>query len=466
MKLWIQSTLLTVLVLSYSGCGSTPKPKEETKLDKRLPVVHLTQNGVFADMNAIAFEWQPINDPKVDGIYIYKKKVAVESKKQKLTYYKTIDNRFATHFVDSEVLPSSKYIYLFKTFRDGSESIGSKVDVESLPLLELVTWIHSITGMPRSAKIIWRPHTNQKVKSYKIERKMQGDEKFEEIAVVEGRLNAEFIDEDLDDDSIYYYRVRVETFDELLSNPSRAVKAVTKELPKSVESITATTNLVKKIVISWKPTQIEDFKYYNIYRSSDKDGSYKLFKTTKATNATDKLYSDGKKYFYRVSVVDKDDLESQYNATTVLGMSLDKPKVPTDIEVKLLDGAVELKWQNNDPRVKSYIVERKEKDGWFKYKVKQYKDISTQYFKDTDVEVDQEYKYSVFSLDSNGIISKRSKEIVVDTSLMQQKMKIEDGRTVMTIAPKRVKSVENIAQTTKPTEETVMSIDDLEVEEN
>lgn len=458
MKLWIQSTLLTALVLAYSGCGTTPKPKEKTKLDKTLPVIHLTQNGVFADMNAIAFEWQPITDIKVDGIYIYKKRVEVESQKQKVVYYKTIDNRFSTHFVDSDIVPSSKYIYLFKTYSGDSESIGSKVDVESLPMLSSVTWIHSITGMPRSAKIIWRPHTNEKVKLYKIERKQGETEKFEEVGVVEGRLSAEFIDDDLDDNSIYYYRVRVVTFDDLISQPSQVVKAVTKPLPQSIKNIIATINLPKKIVISWDPTQLKDFQYYNIYRANAKNGTYKLFKKTKAISCEDKLNEDGKRYFYKVSVVDKDDLESKLNASVGLGMSLAKPIAPVNLKAKLTDSFVELTWKNNNERVTSFLVERKEKDGWFKYRVKQYKNISTTSFQDKTIEAGKEYKYSVFAIDrKNEISSTRSKEIEVDTTTLHKKMKIEAGRTVMTIAPKRVQKVE---------QESIIAVDNLEVEEN
>ncbi|MCD6433890.1 MAG: hypothetical protein J7L21_07595, partial [Sulfurimonas sp.] len=73
MKLWTLSTLCTVSLLIFSGCtATTPTPKKEAVVDSTLPIVELTQNGIFVDMNAVAFEWKSIKDPRVKGLYIYK----------------------------------------------------------------------------------------------------------------------------------------------------------------------------------------------------------------------------------------------------------------------------------------------------------------------------------------------------------------------------------------------------------
>ena len=221
MKLWTLSTFCAASLLVLSGCGATPKPKEEVVTDSTLPMVTLTKNGTVVDMKAIAFEWKSIKDPRVKGIYIYKKNPDTKETKSELEYYKTIESRFTTHYVDIDVVPDTKYSYAFKTFAKDSEGVQSRVIVlNSLPVLESVSWIHSITDMPRSAKIIWRPHTNQKVKSYIVERKTLEDDSWERLAVIEGRLNAEYIDLNLNDNFVYNYRVRVETFDDILSSPS------------------------------------------------------------------------------------------------------------------------------------------------------------------------------------------------------------------------------------------------------
>ena len=72
MKLWTLVTLCTASLLIYSGCAIKPTPKKEAVIDESLPTVKLTKNGTIVDINAIALEWERIEDPRVQGVYIYK----------------------------------------------------------------------------------------------------------------------------------------------------------------------------------------------------------------------------------------------------------------------------------------------------------------------------------------------------------------------------------------------------------
>jgi len=246
MILWKLVILYTVSILMLSGCVSThPEPIDKVVVDDTLPVIKLTKNGIFADTNAIAFEWKNITDPRVKGILVYKKELSAnKNKPTDDDYYTTLSNRFTTHYLDTQIKPDTKYKYYFKTFSNKAESKKSKaITINSLPVLTSVSWIHSVQGLPRSAKIIWRPHTNKKVKSYIIERKTLKESKWIELATVQGRLSAEYIDKNLKDNYVYKYRVRVLTYDNILSTPSEIVKVITKALPKPVTNTTATKNL-------------------------------------------------------------------------------------------------------------------------------------------------------------------------------------------------------------------------------
>ncbi|NPA60294.1 MAG: fibronectin type III domain-containing protein [Epsilonproteobacteria bacterium] len=365
-------------------------------------------------MNAIAFEWHSISDERVNGFYIYKQTVGKTD--SELTYYKTINNRFATHFLDNEIKPNTNYKYSFKTFSKDAESKMSKVkDISSLPVLKSVIWIQSIGNMPRTAKIIWRPHINQKVKSYHIERKTLEDEKFKDIAIVEGRLSAEYIDMNLKDNYVYNYRIRVETFDGLISTPSKVVKVITKPLPKSIEHILTTTDLPKKIDITWEKSLEEDFDHYNLYRATSSDGSYKLIAKLYNNRFTDAIDEDAKEYFYRVSVVEKNTLESIHNKISIQGITLGKPEAPSLIEAKLVGDKINLKWTSTDSRVKSFIVVKKIKTGWFKAKTQEFRDITQQHFEDSDIGPNITYMYKVYALDKYLILSKPSIEVEVKT---------------------------------------------------
>ena len=460
MKLLSLSTLCAVSLLILSGCqGVNPLPKKKVVIDSTLPVVTLTKNGIIRDMKTVAFEWSAIKDPRVKEIYVYKRVSGAKST-NKLDYYDTVENRFKTHYLDANNEPGTKYSYAFRIISDNAQGTLSKTyDVSTLPVLDSVAWIHSIAGLPRSAKIIWRPHENQRVESYIIERKTFEDEKFEKIATLHGRLNAEFIDEDLADNAVYLYRIRVKTYDGIISKPSQIVKSVTKALPKSVVYISATKNLPKKIKIEWSASKQKDFYQYYLYRGEDIDSSFELIAKLYNNHFTDNIGKDGKVYFYRVSVVDKDGLESEHEKNTIMGMTLPKPDAPVITGIKLIDKGVELSWKKTDSRIKSFKIIRKHRTSWLKESTKEYKNIFQTKFIDNNINPDSTYTYIVYGIDENGIVSKPSTEVNIKTG---ESDKIVDGEKSEPIKEVEVQSQES---DTKSSKETITPAQDLDLNE-
>ena len=418
MKLWNLTTFLSVLILTFSGCvGTSPKPK--AVVDNTLPIITLTKNGTFADMKAVGFEWNSVkDDPRVEGVYIYKK--VVDSKEKSNAFYDTLENRFVTHYLDENVEPDTAYSYVFKTFSKESESVPSlEIVVKTLPVLDSVSWIHVIQEMPRSAKIIWRPHVNQIVQNYILERKTLADEKWKELALIKGRLNAEYIDSDLKDSHVYKYRIRAVTYNDIVSKPSKEIKVLTKALPISIENIVASSDLAKKIILTWEPSKAVDFSHFKVYRASSIDGNYKLITTTKATEFIDDIQEDGKDYFYRVSVVDTDNLESRHDEKSVHGKTLAKPLAPSLVAVQMQGKNLKIEWKSTDPRAKSFIVEKTIKKSWIDSKIEEFVDIKGQSFIDTKVEPKTTYYYKVYSVDAFSIKSEASMQVQYTTKANQ-----------------------------------------------
>ena len=430
MKLWILTTSLSLSLLILSGCGSTPKPadKENIVIDASLPVVTLTKNGTIVGMKSIAFEWNSLSDPKVQGVYVYKKTPDAESE---LAYYTTIESRFSTHYVDTDVNPDTRYTYAFKAFSEVGEARDGKVIVvNTLPVIESVSWIHSITGMPRVAKIIWRPHSNQKVKAYVMERKTLEDEKWEKLKTIQGRLNAEFIDEELKDNFVYMYRLRAITYDGITSTPSQIVKVVTKALPKPITNLSATTDMPNKISLTWDVSVAEDFALYYLYRSEDIDGGYELIAKLHNNVFVDKIEENGKIYFYRVSAVDKDSLESKHSKNSIKGMTLTRPEAPAIVEAKRVGSTIEIQWSKTDPRSVSFSVVKSHKKGWFDETSKEFTKIQGSKFIDKNIEADSTYSYVVYSVDVNGIKSEESVKVKIVTPKIDDTLKVKEEKVV------------------------------------
>ena len=457
MKLSIVTTLCAASLLLLSGCAELDvTPEKKVTVDKTLPVVHLTRNGVITDMKTVAFEWKSISDPRVEGIYIYKK--SQSDKEKEPQYYKTIKTRFATHYLDRAVEPNEKYSYAFRVFTKDAQGLNSKVFVvKTLPVLESVAWIHSIEGLPRMAKIIWRPHASERVDKYIIERKAFEDKEWEKIDELSGRLNAEYIDKDLADNHVYMYRIRVKTYDGIISTPSAVVRSVTKPLPKSVTTITATKNLPKEIALTWDVSKQKDFERYYLYRSDDVDGSYELIAKLYNNHFNDKINEDGKAYFYRVSVVDKDGLESEHEKNSVMGRTLVKPEAPAIVEAKLQNNMIQIKWQKNEPRAVSYNVQREYREGWFEKRIKDYRGIRGTSFVDRNILPGKVYKYRVYSVDKNGIVSRASSEVTIETPESKEIIEAPKSNSA------EEKSVENVAANSNNSATEVAPTQDLDL---
>jgi len=418
MKLLNLSSLLIVLtVLIISGCAIKPKPGQEVVIDSSLPKITLTKSATKSTMTSIAIEWAKIKNRRVKGIYIYRESLDEAKTTDDDAYYATIDNRYATHFLDENVKPNHRYNYYFVTY--SADAQGERSDIypaATKPVLNSVSWIYAASGMPRSAKVIWRPHTNEIVKAYDIQRKTFNDTEWKTVARVEGRLSAEYIDFGLSDSVTYQYNVRAVTYNSIISKPSDIVKSITKELPREVTNLAATNNLPKKIIITWDESKNEDFSHYNLYRSNKIDGGYTLLSKLKKSKYQDEIPEDGDKYFYRVSAVDKDGLESIHDRSSASGMSLSKPLPPSVVEARLIDNKqVVLEWKKNDVKATSYSVRKRYSKGLFDTAIDEFKEIKGTKFEDSKIEPAQTYYYQVLSVDKYSIESKPSMEVVIET---------------------------------------------------
>ncbi|OHD83431.1 MAG: hypothetical protein A3D90_09295 [Sulfuricurvum sp. RIFCSPHIGHO2_02_FULL_43_9] len=374
----IRYALSVSLALSlFSGCAPQPAVQKTVTIDSTLPTPSM--NGFIADITSVAFEWKPVSDPRVTGYYVYRNTPGTDDKK--LERIATID-------------------------REGSESVASETTlVATQPMIAPISFFQSVGNMPRSAKLLWRPHPNGKINGYIIERQNATDQKWSEIATITGRLNAEFIDTELKDGQVYFYRIKATTFDKLATEPSETAKVVTKPLPPEIKNITSTNNLPRAITLTWAASAISDLSHYNIYRSSNPNGSFAYHVKLEATNFTDTITEDGKFYFYKITAVDKDGLESAISSVATQGSTLSKPQTPIAYEGKIVNKAAELQWKNSDPRTVSYTVVKTTKTSWVSRESIDINNITAPSFRDTDIKEGTGYLYEIMSVDKDGIRS-------------------------------------------------------------
>ena len=222
MKRLTQISLTTILLLSLTGCNPTSLLNNE-QLDPNLP--KLTNIKAIPNNTSVAFEWQPMSRDGVTGYNIYRTKgnQYVNSATKQLTKVGTIHNSFASHYVDTGLKQNSAYSYTFTTLRNGFESSYGKVmTVKTLVPFEAVTFFQGFQKSRSNIKLIWRPHSDKRIKMYKIERSINATD-WKWIGSVDERMMAEYIDTGVVPNNSYKYRVIAVGFDDSYSKASPIV---------------------------------------------------------------------------------------------------------------------------------------------------------------------------------------------------------------------------------------------------
>lgn len=403
----LKLTILSIAsLIAFSGCQTSPQTPKKPRIDSSLPTV--TDIKYLSDITETGFEWKPNYDARVEGYYVYRSNPKVMT--GKLERIAILKDRYSTHFVDTKLLPQTRYYYRFSTYsKEGRESVPSDmITVDTKKMIPSVAFLQAIVGLPNRVKIVWRPEDYPRVASYIIERNDLSSTEWKQIAEVNGRLSAEYIDAGLKDNYLYRYRIKVKTFDGLVSNPSDIVEAHTKPLPPIVDNLRATNDQPKKIVLSWDPSKIPDFSYYKIYRAINPILFYSYYAKTKDTKFEDLVNENGKTYYYKVTAVDVDGLESLRQDSAVAGTTLGKPQEVSITSANQDGQSIMLTWSSSDNRAVSYNIIKE-----YGSKKENLTGITSFSYQDKDVIPGVDYKYSIVALDKYGLESSPSEPIVV-----------------------------------------------------
>ena len=195
-KSYLKILLLNILLLSSLEAFFT---------DISLPKV--TGVKSVADRNSIGLEWKPLfRYTNIQGVNIYRAK-AVPGAKQVYTKIATISNRFATHYVDTNIEPNTNYFYTFTTYSGLNESLyGDVVPVKSAKPYKQVRLVSAEVVGDNTVKILWVPSSEPTIYEYVIERKKDGG-KWHYLKSIKGRLYPEYIDLTVVKGHSYSYRV-------------------------------------------------------------------------------------------------------------------------------------------------------------------------------------------------------------------------------------------------------------------
>ena len=215
----------------------------------------------------------------------------------------------------------------------------------------------------RGAVIEIQPGSPQAVKSYKIFRSRTAKGPFQELATLENTESRllQFEDKDLLDAETYYYRVQAVAKSGLTSFPTDPLKITTVGPPATVSGVAATSGLIRKVVLNWRPNLDPNVQGYAIQRKSGR-GGWERIKTLDGQDQgtyADENLEDAATYAYRVVTVNIVGTESAPSAAvTATTKGAPAPVRKLDAESKQVR-KVPLTWTPvNEPEVKGYAVFR------------------------------------------------------------------------------------------------------------
>lgn len=411
----MKATSLTALLLLFSGCNNvfenlnTPvKPKVNSSIE---PVDYSSIKSI-SDITSIGFEWQKVNDPRVIGYNFYRTDLQKDSKSLRLV--KSIDNRFATHYVDKDLEPNTRYAYQISAkLSDGTESATTDAYIaQTLPRIIPVSFAQAISNLPNRIKLVWAPHPDPRIQYYRVEKFNDTINQWIYLKTINQRLSVEYIDTGLENNSTHKYRIKAFTFNDVESAPTQPLVATTKPLPKGPANIRVSDNIPRKIFLTWDASPTPDIVRYDIHRSIYSSFGYRKVASVEANTLeyTDKVDDDGRVYYYKVIAVGKDHLESSFDVPPVKGISLPKPAKPILTLAQIQGNKAILNWKAGDNRAISYNVEKKIKLNFFEYKLVKFNNINDLRFEDNDIVSGVEYKYTVQANDEFGLISEKTDE--------------------------------------------------------
>lgn len=394
---------MTLLAVVISGCVS---PSTPTQVNASLPTIQNLKT--ISDMTEIGFEWTPTPSPEVAGYYLYRSNPNENNGKMKVVA--DIKDRFASHHVDSNLAPETTYSYEMRTYNANKQisNAGVMISASTKALMDSVPFVRALTNLPERVKLIWRPHPDLRVASYIVEKADIGKENWRQIAEVKGRLNAEYIDDSVKSGRAYKYRVFVKTSTGTVSKPSAIVDSTTKPLPSTVTNIQASNNTPKKIILTWDSVASDDFGYYKIYSASNKFLPYTYLAKTKTNSYEDLINENGATRYYKITIVDKDGLESKRPEEAVVGSTLAAMEAPVVTSIVADSSAVKLQWSSSE-KARSYTVIREGGDSG----EQKFTNITGNEFIDTNVAYGLKYTYRVIAVDEYGINSDESKKASV-----------------------------------------------------
>ncbi len=312
---------------------------------------------------------------------------------------------FKKNYTDSGLPDNTTYYYKIKSIdKFGLESELSReifATTKDIPQTSLNMTAES--HLPRKVRLSWTHENKGKGILFIIHRSDSENGTFKELA----KTNAEeYTDLKLGDEKTYYYFIKAKDKDGLISEPSEIAEATTKSLPVTPVSFRAMNNQPRKVTLLWEKNPEPDIDYYQIYGGTSIKGFYHKLAKSKTTtylhNNEGKGLKNGETYFYKLTAIDTDGLESPFTSP-VSAKTKPLPPTPQNVVIEYKEPCLLVSWPP---------VEGKDIHGYMVYKNgKKMEFIKGNLWVDNKVTPGSGYHYHITTVDNDQLESPKSERV-------------------------------------------------------
>jgi fibronectin type 3 domain-containing protein len=198
--------------------------------------------------------------------------------------------------------------------------------------------LQAYSHLPRRVALRWQPASDPNTTGYVVSRSPSPSGTYTELARIEGRHQTVYLDRDLPDLGVFYYRVASIDAAFGIGDPSGAQRAVTKGEPLPPTGLRVAAQTIGANTLAWEANVEPDLRGYRLLRkrAGAKDAELVAELRASARSATDSAVAPGETVSYRVIAVDGDGLRSgPSDAIEIAGIAYDLRAAATSSGVRL-----------------------------------------------------------------------------------------------------------------------------------
>ncbi|MEI6166884.1 MAG: hypothetical protein WCS52_06795 [bacterium] len=176
---------------------------------------------------------------------------------------------------------STRYLYrVVAVNRVNAESAPSGVsEVVTLPPPAAVKHVVGVSDEVRCVPISWESNPEPDVVRYDVYRARQAEGLFEKIGSAPGRSSCSYLDGGtnpgkLEDEAIYFYRIRAVNAVTAEGAFSDVARAFTRGVPEEVAAVVALTGRPREIPVSWTMSLDKSVVGYEVWRADDSEDNW------------------------------------------------------------------------------------------------------------------------------------------------------------------------------------------------